>query len=115
MLHNLLETKMTVVLASAALATLLTWLLARWTEDPERKRARKMLQAITNLKLSLIELQLDGRGNQSRYDEANDLVSQSNEPAAEAQKAFNEGRYALAAYKAARALELLNKANEIQS
>jgi HEPN domain-containing protein len=115
MLHNLFQFGIGNFLLLAATALVLA-LIATWlTENPERKRVRKMLKAITDRELSIIDTQLSHHGNPARYEEANDLVRQSGEPAAEARRAFKEGHYGVAAFKAARALELLNRAIRIQS
>jgi HEPN domain-containing protein len=115
MLHNLFHSTVGSYVLLAATAAVLALIATRLTEHPERKRVRKMLKAIADRGFTVTDMQLSHEGNPARYDEANDLVDQSKEPAAEAERAFKEGLYGIAAFKAARALELLNKALNIQS
>jgi hypothetical protein len=115
MLYSLTQSRVTTYVLIAATALVLTLIIARLTEDPERKRARKMLNEITNRGLTVTAMQLDGEGNPLYYDEANDLLRQSTKPEADARKAYKDGRYGVATYNAARALDLINEAIKKQN
>jgi len=110
-----IDTVAVAVVVAAVVLTLTALLLFRVFENPQRKAARKLLCQVEQTGLHIVAVQLDHEGVRSRYDDANQLAIQAQEPREQAKAAFKERRYADAQRLATTALNLLKRAVDVQS